>query len=89
MIKKSSKIKGAAIGCKGSVMVEYVMVISFFMIVLWYAIVGGTGDVTDPVGAEGTGQAVDRIYDNPPAYQGVAHALREKERTFQSRLYQP
>lgn len=70
-------------------MLEYSIVLSFFMIVLWYALVGGSGDVTDRVGGVGTGQAVDRIYDNPPAYQGLVHALREKQSTFQTRLNQP
>lgn len=72
----------------GSVMVEYIMAISFCMILIWYAIVGPE-PITEKSGDPGTGQAVERIYESPPAYLGLRHALRNKEATFHERLYQP
>ncbi|MCG8669822.1 MAG: hypothetical protein MI867_10455 [Pseudomonadales bacterium] len=70
-------------------MVEYVVVLSFFMIMLWYAMVGGSSDWTDPETTEGTGAQVDRTFDNPPAYPGLVNALHDKQESFRSRVYQP
>lgn len=73
---------------RGAVMVEYIMVITFFMMVVWYALVG-TEPLSQKTGEEGTGLSVDLVRDNPTPYLGLRHALTEKQKTFQDRLYQP
>jgi hypothetical protein len=73
-------------------MVEYMVVVCFFMIVLWFAIVG-VEPISENTGTPGTGRPVDRaLADNPEyaaPYLGVRHAVREKEQTFRERIALP
>lgn len=73
----------------GSVMVEYMIVVVFLMIMIWYAVVGGSFNWMDPTTHTGTGNQVDRVNSNATPYAGVANTLHDKQESFRSRIYQP
>lgn len=69
-------------------MAEYLLVSVLLMLVIWYAIVGGSGDWLDPDKPENHG---DLSTTQPPAtqYPSVMNAIQAKQHQFTRDIYQP
>lgn len=81
----------------GQVMTEYLVVTIFLVILVWYAIVGGSvdpstkkGGWTDPELTLGTGNYYDEYHETSDLEApGLVQAIHNKQDTFASEIYKP
>lgn len=69
-------------------MVEYAVVSVFLMLMIWYAIIGGSGDWLDPTRVENHGN----LSKSPPSSApppSVVNAMKTKQNQFAHDIYQP
>ena len=72
----------------GTVTVEYLIVALMLMIPLWYGLVGGSGDWSDPARVENS----CNLYSAPSpanAYPGLVRVLNNKQHNFSDALSRP
>ncbi|OUR88226.1 hypothetical protein A9Q81_24465 [Gammaproteobacteria bacterium 42_54_T18] len=82
---------------RGQVMTEYLIATMFLVILVWYAIVGGTTDPKTKKGGwadteltPGTGTYYDEFHDTAGLEApGLVQAIHNKQETFASAIYKP
>jgi len=77
-------------GYKGSITIEYMIVMLFLMIPIWYAVIGGSGSwLNVDASASNKGNLTKSSTVPSEGYPGLVKTLNDKEIDFADQINQP